>query len=124
MANEIQEKKGKNWRTNCIMVRLNDEEYETVKIQAEKVCLAPAIYARNCVLGNKITPRNQSKIYGKYVNQLSWIGNNLNQIAKAVNYKAKNQDETFNLIELNIRLQEIQTELKSLLYLIHLDSEK
>lgn len=105
-------------RKNQIMLRLNDEEYQTVKMHADEVQTAPAVYVRQCVLNRKITAKKSKQIYGKYLNQLSWIGNNLNQIAKALNTANHssnfNQERELNLLEINWTLSQIEDSLSEL----------
>lgn len=97
------------------MVRLNDEEYQTVKMHANEVQIAPAVYVRQCVLNRKITAKKSKQIYGKYLNQLSWIGNNINQIAKALNTANNSGDfdkkDKLNLLEINLNLAQIHQDL-------------
>lgn len=105
-------------RKNHIMVRLNDEEYQTVKMHANEVQTAPAVYVRQCALNRKITAKKSKQIYGKYLNQLSWIGNNLNQIAKALNTAnhsgSFSQEQALSLLKINWTLSQIEDSLSEL----------
>lgn len=111
------------------MLRLDDDEYRGVLEQAKAVDLPPAVFVRHCVLSRKITPKATRKIYAKYINQLSWIGNNINQIARALNL-IKNNTESSKKIDLitemvgiNLTLNDIKKEIVLLENLIKKDSE-
>lgn len=107
-------------RVGRIMVYLTESEYASIVQKSQKIGVAPAVFVRHCALGT--TPSPQEKIQShtpKYNNQLAWIGNNLNQIAKAVNtLKATGNDDKIKLAELNITLHSIYSELQFLAKII------
>lgn len=107
-------------RIGRVMVYLTENEYTTIVQKYQKLGVAPAVFVRHCALGT--TPSPQEKIQShtpKYNNQLAWIGNNLNQIAKVLNtLKASGTPEKISLAELNITLHEIHNELSLLANLI------
>lgn len=104
------------------MVRLNDDELSTIKPLAKNLEQSLAVYVRNCALNKKLTAKFEKKIYAKYTNQLAWIGNNLNQIARILNYQHK-ANENIDYAEMNLRLHEISKDISYLKLLLTQDQD-
>lgn len=82
-----------------------------------------ASFVRDLVLKTKL-PKPKNKINERYINQLAWIGNNLNQSAKALNI-IKKQDQKraddYNLASIALALDNIQKEFVVLREIIEQD---
>ncbi|QKG28741.1 MobC family plasmid mobilization relaxosome protein [Campylobacter sp. RM16187] len=74
--------KVKNNRTNRITIRLNDSEINDLELKAGLSGIGISAYIRHIILHSK-PPIH--KFDRTMINQLSRLGNNLNQIAKHVN---------------------------------------
>ncbi|WP_019531415.1 plasmid mobilization protein [Dasania marina] len=67
-----------------IEIRVSDLEKEAIKTKADLLNLAVSQYIRTTVLISTVIER-PSRISREYRNQLSAIGNNINQLARAAN---------------------------------------
>lgn len=102
-------------RDKVVKVKLLPTEY----LQAQKTALNAgyplATFARHSLLNQRVYDKPQRKINHQFMIQILRIGNNANQIAKAVNtLKAQNELEKLELAELNLKLDELTQELKLL----------
>ena len=71
-----------NNRTNDIMLRLSDSEMLEVVQKSHELNISKAVYARTLALGQSLpTPFADVKLLA----EINRIGNNLNQVAKALN---------------------------------------
>jgi hypothetical protein len=85
-------------------IRFSKSEYDLIELEFNKSNVSFSEFARNSILRKKISSKHDNEsIY-----QLSKIGNNLNQIARAVNKKEK--------ILVLTQLVEIEKHLKVLVY--------
>ena len=67
-------------RSRHVSVWMNEQEYQHLKVQAEKAGLGIDPFIRNLVAGVKLRPRPPDT-YAALLLELSAIGNNANQIA-------------------------------------------
>ena len=133
---EIQEAKQKKAITNrskSITVRFNSEELERIEVEAEKKELNKSNYIRYLVsqslhLDQPIEKKEDDSLFRpserdfkkpSYVDPLllrhvAQMGNNLNQIAKALN-TANLNGQTLELLELIQVLNQVDSQLKDLL---------
>ena len=83
-------------------IRFSDDEYSKIDLQLQKANIDFASFCRKSLLKTKIIlPIEKDLLF-----ELNKIGNNLNQIARAVNKKEKIQVLT-KLIEIEKQLKEI-----------------
>lgn len=68
-------------RNRQILIRLSDEELEKFKIKIQKSKLNQSAYLRNCILEKPINVFENNR---DYLIELKRIGNNLNQLTRAV----------------------------------------
>ena len=73
----------RNHRMTC---RLNDDEYERVLIKISKSGLSKQEYILSSLLNKKINEKLDLDFY-KLINEINHVGNNLNQISRALNSK-------------------------------------
>ena len=73
----------RNHRMTC---RLNDDEYERVLIKISKSGLSKQEYILSSLLNKKINEKLDLAFY-KLINEINHVGNNLNQISRALNSK-------------------------------------
>jgi len=73
-------------KNKTISLRLTEKEYEKLKTKADELGYSVSELIRKKVLGNRerLAPRQDIKLFAYELNR---IGNNLNQIAKYVNFK-------------------------------------
>lgn len=69
-------------RNNQINFYLSDEELKILKKKVEKSKLSQSDYLRNCILNKPIISFGDTKVF---LFELKKIGNNLNQLTRAVN---------------------------------------
>ena len=81
-------------RTSVVRIRVTDEERAAIDVAAKSIGLGPCSFARMTVVkaaGLKAAkpPRRKADAYAQalagWTAQLGWIGNNLNQCARALN---------------------------------------
>lgn len=73
----------RNHRMTC---RLNDDEYERVLIKISKSGLSKQEYILSSLLNKKINEKLDLDFY-KLINEINHVGNNINQISRALNSK-------------------------------------
>jgi len=84
-------------------IRFSENEYSKIFNELEKANINFSIFCRSAILKKKIKlPIEKSLLY-----ELNRIGNNLNQIAKAVNKKEK-ISVIFELIEIEKALKDLK----------------
>lgn len=89
-------------------LRFSGEEFDKIQLELDKSNISFTDFARSAILRKKIKlPIEKELIY-----QISKIGNNLNQIARAVNGKEKISILT-ELVEIEKALRELKRELKN-----------
>jgi len=78
-----------------VAISLNPKEFAELDSKAAAIgAKSVGIYAKAASLNNPVTARRRSKIVTidpSVSNQLAWIGNNLNQVARALNLARKNE---------------------------------
>jgi|CEGE01.1.fsa_nt_gi hypothetical protein len=84
-------------------LRFSEEEFDKIQLELDKSNISFSDFARSAILRKKIKlPIEKELIY-----QISKIGNNLNQIARAVNGKEKISVLT-ELVEIEKALRELK----------------
>ena len=73
-------------RNNRMMLRLSDNECQTLKKCSEKVGVPREVYLRMLIMGTQPKEKPLADFYGM-MKELNAIGNSLNQIAKVANSK-------------------------------------
>ena len=73
-------------RNNRMMLRLSDNECQTLKQSSEKVGVPREVYLRMLIMGTQPKEKPSADFYGM-MKELNAIGNSLNQIAKVANSK-------------------------------------
>ena len=73
-------------RNNRMMLRLSDNECQTLKKCSEKVGVPREVNLRMLIMGTQPKEKPSADFYGM-MNELNAIGNSLNQIAKVANSK-------------------------------------
>ena len=73
-------------RNNRMMLRLSDDECQTLKQSSEKVGVPRVVYLRMLIMGTQPKEKPSADFYG-IMKELNAIGNSLNQIAKVANSK-------------------------------------
>lgn len=73
-------------RNNRMMLRLSDNECQTLKQSSEKVGVPREVYLRMLIMGTQPKEKTSADFYGT-MKELNAIGNSLNQIAKVANSK-------------------------------------
>ena len=73
-------------RNHRMICRLNDDEYERVLIKISKSGLSKQEYILSSLLNKKINEKLDLDFY-KLINEINHVGNNLNQISRALNSK-------------------------------------
>lgn len=73
-------------RNNRMMLRLSDDECQTLKQSSEKVGVPREVYLRMLIMGTQPKEKPAADFYG-IMKELNAIGNSLNQIAKVANSK-------------------------------------
>lgn len=63
---------------------VNQKEDNLLKIKSEKAGLSEAEFLRSCIKGYKIKEQPSNEIR-KFINQITGIANNINQIARVTN---------------------------------------
>jgi hypothetical protein len=86
----------KRQRTHQSLVRLSDEEFADISARADKAGLAVAAFMRAAVLGNpgpraQHRPPADHKALRQILGELGRVGNNINQIARALNSEDKSK---------------------------------
>ena len=71
-------------RNNRMMLRLSDDECQTLKQSSEKVGVPREVYLRMLIMGTQPKEKPSADFYG-IMKELNAIGNSLNQIAKRIN---------------------------------------
>lgn len=73
-------------RNNRMMLRLSDNECQTLKQSSEKVGVPREVYLRMLIMGTQPKEKPTADFYNM-TRELNAIGNSLNQIAKVANLK-------------------------------------
>ena len=73
-------------RNNRMMLRLSDDECQTLKQSSEKVGVPIEVYLRMLIMGTTPKEKPTADFYNM-TRELNAIGNSLNQIAKVANSK-------------------------------------
>ena len=73
-------------RNNRMMLRLSDDECQTLKQSSEKVGVPREVYLRMLIMGTQPKEKPSADFYG-VMKELNAIGNSINQIAKVANSK-------------------------------------
>ncbi len=73
-------------RNNRMMLRLSDNEFQTLKQSSEKVGVPREVYLRMLIVGTQPKEKPSADFYCM-MKELNAIGNSLNQIAKVANSK-------------------------------------
>ncbi|WP_278559774.1 plasmid mobilization protein [Coprobacillus cateniformis] len=81
-------------RNHEIKIRFNDNEFKILNNKLEKTSLSREAFSRACILGKEIKVPPDLDYY-KLKNEFNYIGNNLNQIARALNNR---QDISLKII--------------------------
>ena len=71
-------------RNHEIKIRFNDDEFKILNNKLERTSLSRKAFSRACILGKEIKVPPDLEYY-KLKNEFNHIGNNLNQIARALN---------------------------------------
>lgn len=71
-------------RNHEIKIRFNDDEFKILNNKLERTSLSREAFSRACILGKEIKVPPDLEYY-KLKNEFNHIGNNLNQIARALN---------------------------------------
>ena len=74
-------------RNNRMMLRLSDNECQTLKKSSEKVGVPREVYLRMLIMGTQPKEKPLADFYGM-MKELNAVGNSLNQIAKVANSKS------------------------------------
>ena len=99
----------RNMRNKKIMVRLTEFEYEKL---SKNVQIPLAKFIRESALGNVIVRRiHPPKVDKKLLQQIAYIGNNLNQLTHAVNSQKK-KNEPLELLTIATELTLIRESLE------------
>lgn len=80
-----------------ISLRLNEQEHEHLKQQAALSGYPMEPYLRALIAGEKMRPRPPNE-YAEIRRQLAAIGNNINQIARAVNARGFARQEDIDAV--------------------------
>lgn len=105
-------KTNKPKRNKEIKIKMLPSEYLAAQKKALEAGYPLATYARYATLNKHLYDKPQRAINAKYLSQLAWIGNNINQMARVANtLRAQSREHELNLIEFNLRLAEMMTEL-------------
>ena len=91
-------------RNRHVSVWLTDREHDHLKKQAELAGLGIDPFVRNLIQGVNLRPRPPD-VYAALLRELSAIGNNVNQIAKAANAKGyANKEDVAQITEMQKQL--------------------
>ena len=80
-----------------ISLRLNEQEHEHLKQQAALSSYPMEQFLRTLIAGEKMRPRPPNE-YAEIRRQLAAIGNNINQIARAVNARGFVRQEDIDAV--------------------------
>jgi hypothetical protein len=72
-------------KRSSFTVWLNDREVKTIEEKAERAGLRRAVYLRRAALDRDMLPAGAQSERDQLINELSAVGNNLNQIARHLN---------------------------------------
>ena len=89
-------------RTITKSLRFSLAEYESINLELEKTNLSFSSFTRNLLLKKKINSKTDDKL----VLEINRIGNNLNQIARAVN-----KQERINVLSELVKIEQSIKEL-------------
>ena len=89
-------------RTITKSLRFSLAEYETINLELEKTNLSFSSFTRNLLLKKKINSKTDDKL----ILEINRIGNNLNQIARAVN-----KQERINVLSELVKIEQSIKEL-------------
>ena len=84
-------------RPRHISVWMNDKEYHHLKKQAELAGMGIDPFIRSLVSGTQLRPRPPDQ-YAALLRELAAIGNNINQIARAVNARGFASQEDIDAV--------------------------
>lgn len=86
-------------RNKRLSLRLSAEEYARLKGLSESIGLKLEPTVRSLIMGTELKPRPPD-VYRELLRELSAIGNNVNQLAKAANAKGyANQEDIYKMLE-------------------------
>lgn len=91
-------------RTITKSLRFSLAEYESINLELEKTNLSFSSFTRNLLLKKKINSKTDDKL----ILEINRIGNNLNQIARAVN-----KQERINVLSELVKIEQSIKELVS-----------
>lgn len=101
-------------RTRLVPIRFTQEEYERIYYMAYDMNLDFSKYVRKLALGQQVRPPLPNISIETYV-ELGRIGNNLNQLTRAINQEVKlghsPQLDPVPLVELLTLLQKVRLEI-------------
>lgn len=89
-------------RTITKSIRFSPAEYESINLELEKTNLSFSSFTRNLLLKKKINSKTDDKL----ILEINRIGNNLNQIARAVN-----KQERINVLSELVKIEQSIKEL-------------
>ena len=89
-------------RTITKSIRFSLAEYESINLELEKTNLSFSSFTRNLLLKKKINSKTDDKL----ILEINRIGNNLNQIARAVN-----KQERINVLSELVKIEQSIKEL-------------
>lgn len=89
-------------RTITKSLRFSLSEYESINLELEKTNLSFSSFTRNLLLKKKINSKTDDKL----ILEINRIGNNLNQIARAVN-----KQERINVLSELVKIEQSIKEL-------------
>ncbi len=89
-------------RTITKSLRFSLAEYESINLELEKTNLSFSSFTRNLLLKKKINSKTDDKL----ILEINRIGNNLNQIARAVN-----KQERINVLSELVKIEQTIKEL-------------
>jgi len=85
-------------RNKKVTFRMTEKEYESFKRKVQKSCLNQECFIR-CALMNQTIHERPAVDWGKAVNHMSMIGNNINQIAHIANISRNVSQESLDAVK-------------------------
>jgi hypothetical protein len=98
-------------KPHFLQIRVSESERETFKKKASALGISVSDLIRQAVTRPRVRSGHDREIAREKNRQLGWIGNNLNQIARAVNTQGVINHE----LDLLKKLDSIQTEIRAAL---------
>ena len=100
-----------DYRNNYYQVSLSDTEYETVENRRTTTGLTKSQYGRQSLMFGEIKGHFSSESFDELNAALNKVGNNINQIARALNAGNKEYAKKENILEQLDNLSEIIAEI-------------